>query len=49
MIDQCHAHGLLAVVYAVTAIIFTVEQAFAHAVCAAAVALIYAFMSRVEL
>lgn len=45
MIDQCQAHGLLAVVYTVTAIIFTVEQAFAHAICAAVAALIYVFMS----
>lgn len=45
MIDPCHAHALLAVVYAVSAITFTVERAFAHAVCAAAAALIYGFLS----
>jgi hypothetical protein len=45
MLHDNLAHGLLAAVYAATAVILAFEQALAHAICAAATALIYAVMS----
>jgi hypothetical protein len=40
------AYAALAVVYVITAVVLTLEHAFAHAICSATAALIYIFMSR---
>jgi hypothetical protein len=45
MLHHNLAYGLLAAVYAAIAAVLVSEEAFAHAICAAAVALIYVFMS----
>jgi hypothetical protein len=45
MINHRLAHGALAAVYAATAAILFWEQTAAHAICTAAVALIYAGMA----
>jgi hypothetical protein len=47
MLDRHNlAHTALTAVYIATALILTIEGTYAHAICALAAAVIYAFLSR---